>query len=464
MNKYKKLASNTGIFFIGNFGSKILSFLLVRFYTECLTTEQYGTIDVITSTLGFIVPIITLCITEAVLRFSIDDIKNRKRIFSIGSSIIVIGNILFLVSIPIFGGIDAYQGYLPYFYLLTLTNSFYQMTACYVKGCGNSKSFAFAGLLHTFIQLSLNILLLLVFKGGVGGYLLASITSNVVTIIYLVLRSRILSEIEFKIDKSYMFQMLRYSIPLIPNSIFWWIMQASDRYVILFFLGASFNGLYTVANKIPTIITSLSSIFFSAWQLSSVDEAQSEDKARFFSNTLMTVSLLLLIMMSFVLVVMQSLFKVWVAPSYYVAWQCTPLLLLATFFSCLSSYLGTNYVAMKKTKGVFITTVCGAVLNVILNILLTPVMGIKGTALATVVSFLVTWIIRAIDTRKFVEISYSIKTFFIPLCIVSVQTILLTAGIRNVTLQIILFLIMMIITLKELLIIIRKVHRVLFRK
>lgn len=462
MNKYKKLALNTGVFFIGNFGSKILSFLLVRFYTEYLTTEQYGTIDIITSTLGFIVPIITLCITEAVLRFSIDDINNRKNIFSIGSSIIVLGNILFLISIPIFGGIDAYQGYLPYFYLLTLTNSFYQMTSCYVKGCGNSKVFAFSGILHTFAQLTLNIVLLIAFNLGVAGYLLASISANVISIVYLVIRNRILVGLKYRFDKAYLKEMLAYSIPLIPNSIFWWIMQSSDRYVILFMLGTSFNGLYTVANKIPTIITSLSSIFFSAWQLSSVDEANSKDKSSFFSRTLMTVSLFLLIMMSFVLVMIQGLFRVWVADAYYSSWECTPLLLLATFFSCLSSYLGTNYIAMKRTKGVFITTVCGAVTNVILNIALTPIMGIKGTALATVVSFAITWLIRAFDTRKFVEIKYSIRSFVLPLLIVTGQTILLTMGVTNSTLQLVLFAIMLCITCKELLYIIKKMFMVFF--
>ncbi len=445
MNKYKKVAANTAIFFIGNFGSKILSFLLVRFYTEKLSPEEYGTVDIITSTLGFVVPIITLCITEAVLRFAIDKTEDKRKIMTTGVGVVLLGNLLFLSTIPLFWGIDVFKAHLLEFYLLVLTNSLYQVLSHFARGCGNTKVFAISGILHTFMQISMNILLLLVFTLGIAGYLFAVIIANIVSIIFVFVAAKLYRHLSFKIDISYIKRMLIYSLPLIPNSISWWIMLSSDRYVIMYMLGVAENGFYTVANKIPTIITSFSSIFFSAWQLSSVEESDSEDKSNFYSNVLQMTSLCLLLLISFVLIIIEPLFGVWVEASYYQAWTCAPLLILSSFFSCLSSFLGTNYVAMKKTTGVFLTTVVGAVTNLALNILLTPIIGIRGTALSTVVAFVITWLIRAIDTRKFVSIKYSIRTFFIPLLIVIAQTTLLTIEIDSYIPQIICFTLILIL-------------------
>lgn len=443
MNRYKKLFNNTLIFFIGNFGSKLLSFIFVRFYTDCLTPEEYGTVDLITSTLGFAIPLITLCITEAVLRFAIDDKDDRGKIYSVGLSTIILGNLIFLVTIPIFNNIEVYKGFLPPLYALTLTNSFYQMSAHFIRGCGDSKVFAKSGLVHSFAQIGLNLLLLLWLQWGISGYLVASIASNVIAIAYIFIRSNVFIGLELSFDKSYAKKMLIYSIPLIPNSIFWWIMTSSDKYIILYVLGVGANGLYTVANKLPNILSSISSIFFNAWQLSSVEEAESKDKNDFFSRTLQIVSIFLLTCISFLMVIIRPLFSVWVEASYYDGWECAPLLILASFFTCLSTYLGTNYVAMKKTKGVFLTTVLGAILNVILNFILTPIIGIKGTALATVISFAITWIIRDIDTQKFVKIKYDVKTFIIPLIIVCIQVALLSFNIINIYIQIFAFIIIL---------------------
>ena len=370
-----------------------------------------------------------MCITEAALRFSIDEIDKRDKILTVAKSVIITGNLLFLFSIPVLINLNEFREYLVFFYLLTLTNSMYQMFAHYTKGCGDSKTFAFSGFLHTFIQITFNILLLLLLRLGIAGYLIASITANITCILFLILKRKLIKPIlALNVDKALLKEMLKYSIPLIPNTIFWWIMASSDRYIILWMLGTEENGLYTVANKIPNIITSLSSIFFGAWQLASVEEGKSKDRNKFYSNTLQFVSLMLLVAISFINVIIRPLFSVWVEKSYFIAWECTPLLILASFFSCLSNYLGTNYTVMKKTKGVFLTTVVGACINVVLNLLLTRILGIKGTAFATVISFAITWIIRAIDTRKFARIHYDFMLFCIPLLIVCVQTTVLSIG------------------------------------
>lgn len=79
MNKYKYLIKNMGLLTISNFGSKILSFILIPIYTNYLTTVKYGTFDLFNTTISLLMPILTINIMSAVLRFSLDENSNKKR-------------------------------------------------------------------------------------------------------------------------------------------------------------------------------------------------------------------------------------------------------------------------------------------------------------------------------------------------------------------------------------------------
>ncbi len=456
MDKYGKLAKNTGAFFIANFGSKILTFLLVRFYTELLTTEEYGVLDLINTTVNLAVPIITLCITEAVLRFSIDDIDNRKNIFSLGFGVALIGNAAFLITAPVLAYFDTFKGSLVMMYLISLTTALNMVCAHFSRGIGKTRVFAMNGFLLTALQVGLNVVFLAGFDMGIKGYLWATFLSNLLTTAYVFLGAKLYQYISWNFDGRYLKSMLKYSMPFIPNTIFWWIMQSSNRYVILIFLSEGYNGLYAAANKIPTIISTITSIFFQAWQLSSVDEAKSKDKDKFYSEIFSLTSLVVFGLASFIMVFVQPIYKILVEESFYEGWQCIPFLMLATVFSSISSFFSTNYVAMKKTNGVFVTTLLGAIVNFALTMALTPVWGIRGAALATAISFAITAAARAFDTRKFAKITCKLRSFWLPMVIIIVQAVLLTIGIESMLIQAILCAALVILCFPEILDICKK--------
>ena len=232
MSKYSKLIKNTSIFFIANFGSKLLAFLLVRFYTEFLSKQEYGIIDLLVTTSSLAFPIVTLCVTEAVLRFSIDDNDNRGKILTNGLLVALIGNLVFVFSAPLFAQIDTFTDNVLWIYLLTLSNSFYSILAHFSRGIGKSKLFAMSGVIHTILQLGLNILFLFAFSYGIRGYLIASVLANVLTALYVFIFGRLHIYIVKELDRKYLKTMLIYAMPLIPNAVFWWMMQSSNRYII----------------------------------------------------------------------------------------------------------------------------------------------------------------------------------------------------------------------------------------
>ena len=122
---------------------------------------------------------------------------------------------------------------------------------------------------------------------GIYGYLLSFIVSNFAGMILLVTLGKMHVYFKIgKIDKKLMKEMLFYSLPMITNSISWWISNSSDKYILTFLCGATINGIYSVAYKIPTILSVCYGVFMSAWRLSAVDDFGSEETDRFYSQIL----------------------------------------------------------------------------------------------------------------------------------------------------------------------------------
>ena len=102
-NKYKTLVSNTMLISLGTFGSKLLVFFMVRFYTSYLTPADYGTADLITQTANLLFPLISLGITDGVFRFAVDHTEQRRNIFSVGVYTILAGAVLLVAILPLLG-------------------------------------------------------------------------------------------------------------------------------------------------------------------------------------------------------------------------------------------------------------------------------------------------------------------------------------------------------------------------
>ncbi len=421
MSRTKKLFSNTLLFAISNFGSKLISFLLIPIYTSVLSTEQYGTIDVILTSVSLTLPLVTLGMSDAVLRFSMEPEADRKSIFSTGFIVIIIG---YCISI------------LPFFYLirylsvseftipmliLLLFNSIYQFVSQFCRGISQILHFSIAGLLQTTIFMLTNILLVLVFSKGIFGYLLSSSISYVVPIVYLFIAAKIHRYCGGKLNKALFKEMIKYSLPLIPNTLFWWVMNSSDKFFISQMLGKSYNGIYAIANKFPSIINTISAVFFQAWQLSAIEEVNSDDKKEYYEKVFDNLSSVIFLSVAAIIAVMKPIFSIWVADEYYTAWQSSPFLLVAVMFMCFTSFWGTILIAQKRTGGILFSATVGCVINICFNFILIPRLELVGAAIATILGFLATWLCRIFEGNKSIEIKIKWYKQIASLVIIALQ-------------------------------------------
>ncbi len=408
----KRLLKDTALFAISNFGSKIILFFLTPLYTSILTTSDYGIADLLNTTLTFVYPILTLAIADATLRFALDQDESPKEVLCCSLFFTLASSVVVFALYPISGvfGKEMHQ-YWMYFAVTYLLFNIHNSLSNYIKGIGKTSLFAIQGIVQTLTVILSNIILLLFFKAGLSGYLLSIILGYTVANLLMVIGGGIVrSMIPFHFSLGLTKRMLKYSIPMIPTLLAWSVNSSIDKYMIIGFVGLSANGIYSVAHKIPTMITTVISVFNQAWQITAISDYDDHDSSDYFSKVYNIFSFLNLCACVVVIGTSKLLSSFLFAKDFYSAWQFVPFLVVASMFSANSGFLAAIYRAAKKTTSLFVSVLCGSVLNIILNLILIQTIGTVGAAVATAVSFAVVWIVRVLLVQKIMVVRIPIVT------------------------------------------------------
>lgn len=460
---YRYLFNNIGLLTLSNFATKFLSFFLVPLYTNVLTTTEYGTYDLFNATIGVLLPVLTLNIQESVLRFALDKKTNREAIVTISAKYLLISNFLVIIGL-IFNRITNLNAMIAeygiYFFLMFFVQSLVGVITCYIRGVDRVADLSVSSVITSIVTISCNIIFLVAFKWRLPGYFLANIIGPLVQCIYLMVRSNFLKEIRFEQFTPEEEAMTNYSKPLIANSIAWWVNNVSDRYVIVFFCGLAENGVYSVAGKIPSILNIFQTIFNQAWTLSAVKDFDPEDKNGFFTNTYKAYNCMMVIVCSSIIVADKILAKFLYAKDFYVAWKYVPWLTVAILFGALSGYLGGFFSAVKDSKLFATSTIMGAIINLFLNFVFTPVYGAMGAAIATAISYIVVWACRYVQSRKYIRLKINLTRDIIAYILLIVQSLLiLIEGLKMYFFVGSVFLVICFLYIKDIMLVLNKIFK-----
>lgn len=429
MGRYRYLIKNIGLLTLSSFATKLLSFFLVPLYTNVLSTSEYGTYDLFNTTISLLVPLLTLDIQEAVLRFSMDASADQNKIWYVGcrysvfSSLIVFSGLAFN---RVTGLIPILHRYEVEFFLLYTLTAFAGVILYFSRGIGKIADLSIAGVISSIVMIFCNIFFLLVLKIGLYGYFWASILGVAAQDIYLLIRVKIWKNYKYyKHDKKLQKEMTKYSKPMIANAISWWINNASDRYIVTWLCGVKVNGIYSVSYKIPSIMAILQSIFSQAWTLSATKEFDKEDKQNFFINIYNTYNFLLVIACSLLIFMDKPLAKMLFAKDFYTAWKYAPFLMISTIFSGMAAFLGGILSALKKSDQFAKSSVITAVVNTVLNVVLVVFIGPSGAAISTAFAYYLMWLIRLKQVKKCINLRVNFIRDSIAYLILLIQSVLL---------------------------------------
>lgn len=426
MGKYKYLFKNIGIMTISNFGTKILSFLMVPLYTNLLSTSEYGTYDLYQTTLFLFVPILSLNIADAIMRFSMDKNQKLEEIIGIAFRIFLKATAVCIVLTVINYKLNIFKvfnSYIHFFCIYFAVSLLFDILSQFARGTEKILDVGIAGIISSVTMLVSNILFLVYFHMGLTGYFLANCLAYILSDAYLFIRLKIWKYIKTQnINKGTQKEMVKYSVPMGLGNIGWWINNVSDRYIVTWICGVGVNGIYSVAYKIPSLLSMFQQIFNQAWTISAVKEYDS-NKNEFYSNVYNCYNIGMILTCSVLILFDKVIAKILFGKGFYLAWQYAPFLMISVVFGALVQLLGGIFAATKESVVFGKTIMIGAVINTILNVVLVYCMGAIGAAVATSVSYMIIWAIRLREIYKRMKLNINLKKDIFAYIILYVQAI-----------------------------------------
>ncbi|MBR5765536.1 MAG: polysaccharide biosynthesis C-terminal domain-containing protein [Lachnospiraceae bacterium] len=437
-SKFKYFTGNLALFTISNFVSKILVFLLVPFYTNVLSTADYGIADVMQTTLLLFVPALTINMGEAALRFGIDRSDKRNEILRIGLKFVALACIIVAVGSGIGCIFTAphIKWYLFLFIFLFLTNSIYEFLILFFQGCEKVKIVVCGSVFSTLVLLLSNIYFLLVAKIGLNGYLLSQMLAfSFASVLMLILGHKTMPDIvclkkHGEAGKEFEKELISYGVPMIAYSTGSWINNAADRYLVSFIKGVAANGVYGVAYKIPAILTVFQRIFAQAWQMSATKSYEDDNSKEFFSQMYTFYNTFMVIGCAFLILIVRLLAFLMFKKDFYEAWQFVPPLLISVVFGAMTGFLGSICLAYKDSKAMGFATGTGAAVNIILNLILIPGYGAMGAAIATAVSYYLMYFMAFIKVSGHVKLDVKLTRDYIAYALLILEALIMVAGDR----------------------------------
>ena len=403
-SRSSKFVKDIGIYAIGNIGSKIITFLMVPMYTHYVDKSDFGYYDLCFTWCLLLMPFVTLQLRDGAFRFLLDcdNDTRRKRIVTFVSRTLISTTILsclITAALALFTNIQ----YLGYALGMLLAMSFQEVYSQVFRGLRNNRAFVTVGILSALGIGLFSIFFVVGLGWGIKGIFLANILARVLALIIVEARVRLITRnTRWSISsREVAHDILRYTLPLLPGSLCWWLTGSSDRLFITHFLGLDVNGVYAVATRFTGIIYTLAVIYYQAWQETAILQYNSPDRDRFFSRMFSSyITLLGLILVGYVFLLKVN-YGWMVAEQYHESLNYIyPLGLSAVIFAA-AAFFDMGYQCAKDTKRTLPAIVLSAVINVVLNFLLIKPLGVYGVIVTQLVTYLVLFIYRWHDMRRY---------------------------------------------------------------
>lgn len=409
MRREKEFVKNGAILSLGTIVPKITSVITLPIITGCLSKTDYGTYDLITILVSLFLPVATMQMQAAAFRFLISVRDNEDKQKETISNIVIFTVPVCFIALTILyfflGRInrDTRLLIISYFFIDTILITARQIT----RGLAKNLVYSVSALINSILEMLLMFLLLQVWGGGLNSAIIALIIPQALSFIFIIASIRIIRYIDFKLFSiERIKELVTYSWAMIPNSLSAWVMRASDRLILTWFLGVETSAVYAVANKLPNMFNIVQTTFSLAWQENASISVNDNDSGEYYGNMFTKVFNFFVGIMGLLIAFTPLLYKLLIRGDYAEAYNHMPILYIAALFATVSSYLGGIYIAHMKSKQIGITTSLAAVTNFLINIIFVKSLGIYAASLSTLLSYLWLSVYRMIDVQKIQKIKF----------------------------------------------------------
>ena len=406
----KRYVKTAGTYFVGNVLSKLIAVFLLPIYTAYLSPSEYGFYDVSLTILNLVTPIAFAQIWDGMYRFAFDSNSQRDKQRVVNCSLVVClaGILIFsAIYIPLAFVFDDYLSPFMWMYGITLPlqYEFTYIARSYFKNV----LFSASGVANALLSALLNIVLICGFGWGIDSIYLSAAFGNLLQIFAISKSLSIISKFNrFDLDRKLIVKMVSFSIPLCLSSLSFWLFNGFTKICISLLLGVAENGLYGVVTRFTSAVTMVASVFQFAWSESSYLMANDSNRKVAYSRVCELLFLVIAAFSSVFPYVVSAIFPYFVDARYQSATSLLPLATVGIAMNTYASFLSTIFATERETRAVLISTIMGAVVNVICSPLFTVLFDLEGSVAALALSYSLMALIRLALLRTIVGVRFRV--------------------------------------------------------
>ena len=441
---YRKLFSDVAVYSGGNLAIKALSLISAPIFTRLFNPAQYGAWSYINVTVTLITGVMLLGGDSAYTRFFFQckSDAEKQQLTATWFSFLALWSLVALAALLPFTKTivswmalgEGYRAALTIGLASTPLATMNLILAQALRNTFRARDYTLFNIATAVLTIILGVLFVAYFKLGVAGALLGAAIASALIIPLRLWAVR--SLLSFNFAAALIKKLLVFGLPLVPMNIAFWLFSNGDRLMLARLASLEEVGLYSIAGSMAAVLMVLQNAVGQSWQPHGI-KVYEEDKslaASVFSRTLvLLVAAAGFVITGFVALAQEVIFII-VPPPYYGAFAVIPY--LAAGFLFFTSAHVFVVAMMVKNKTVYIMFACWAVaaLNLGLNRLMIPLLGLVGAGLATCLAYLLFALSYALISVKLVRVRYPygllVLLTLVPLVAIAVITIISYSGLN----------------------------------
>lgn len=439
MNPLKKLASQTAIYGLPTILGRFLNYLLVPLYTRVFLPEEYGIVTEMYAYVSFLFVLLTYGMETAFFRYANQEDHSGK-VFGTAMSALIATSAIFLFltygSASYLAGKLGYSDhpeYVRWFALILVADVISTIPYANLRLGNKAIRFAAVKFVNILSNIGFNLFFIVAcpyiflhFPGstlagfigkiyaediGVGYIFISNLLASLLTL------GLLLPEISFrnlKPDKKLLRKMLAYGWPLLIFGMAGIVNETFDRIILKHLITDKSAamvqlGIYGACYKVSILMTLFIQTYRYAAEPFFFDQAAKKDARKTYATTMHYFIIICLFIFLAIMMYIDYVMH-FVGKSYREGVQVVPVLLLANMCLGIFYNLSVWFKLTDKTKTGALISIAGAMVTVVLNFLLIPLMGYMGAAWATLACYAFMMLLSYVVGQKYYHIDYNLKS------------------------------------------------------
>ncbi len=434
LDKLKHTVKHSAIYSISNVLTKAAGIILIPIYTKYFKPEAYGDLGMLLITITILSQILAAGQGLAVLRYNNDNqfSENKKKIFFTLTVTLFIMVVVFTIvsELLIPYVITKTSNPVKFKELFRITVYIISFTVLNIlflnklRGDERSVAYSVIGVLKLIVSLGLTIVLIIYYNQNIEAVLYGQLAGELLN--FVIILPMLIREMEFKYYSKIIPDALKFGLPLIFSAMAMNLLNGSDRYVLKYLAGARQLGLYELAYKFSGIINMFLIMPFSLTLLPVAYKYYGTEGDKRFYSKLATYFTFILTWASLLFSLLgKELIEIFsLNAEYHPAYTVVPLINISYVFFGLSMVTSLGMYLTGNTKAVAYINLFAAILNIGLNFVLIPKLGMMGAAINTLVAFIVLVVLTSYVSNKYYKIEFEIGKIILLIILTSIIYIL----------------------------------------